>query len=481
VTYPFGKLVLRCGCKPTLVGPPANDWEPSETTWLWAKECHRRQCKYCHISFDAAGEIYNTKYATCPRKYDKCGKLKDVLFRKGFVSQTDANYVALSALRQFPRLAKYIVYRFPILMVDEAQDSSDVQMSIVDTLIAAGLKEVMLIGDPYQAIFEWRKARPDLFRLRYGQWESVVLNESFRSSQNICDLVDTLSSVTPRTVSRNQEASNLGIMPEILAYEPDQASSLVSTFVKRCKNYNIEPEEDDLVVLTRGRTFVRELVGIRAQQEIDPWNDKFTHDLCVSRCLFVQNKWANACRRLERAICGLLMAGVVRQEDVQKAREEYGFSAWRKDLHSLLSRLPSTDCRLSDWVAAAQSVVNSCPLIPNAILKIKRNSAKCKYGDLAAADIVEDTGKDGRDNNYRWGTVHSVKGESCDAVMLVLKTKAANKRKYISMLNDDLLDNEEMRIVYVALSRARKAVFLAVPMQDKDQWEKRLLTSPTST
>lgn len=78
-------------------------------------------------------------------------------------------------------------------------------------------------------------------------------------------------------------------------------------------------------------------------------------------------------------------------------------------------------------------------------------------------------------SDYRFGTVHSVKGESCDAVMLVLKTKGANGKKYVTMLDEDLIQNEEMRIVYVALSRARKVVCMAVPSEDKAKWEAKFI------
>ena len=66
-------------------------------------------------------------------------------------------------LLEQPVVAQGLARRFPVVMVDEAQDTSRVQMRILDALIAAGLGEVMLVGDPYQAIYEWRDAEPRLF------------------------------------------------------------------------------------------------------------------------------------------------------------------------------------------------------------------------------------------------------------------------------------------------------------------------------
>ena len=61
--------------------------------------------------------------------------------------------------------------RFPIIVIDEAQDSSRIQIRIIDTLIRAGVTEVMLAGDPYQAIYEWRQAEPQLFEDKFSEWE----------------------------------------------------------------------------------------------------------------------------------------------------------------------------------------------------------------------------------------------------------------------------------------------------------------------
>ncbi len=122
----------------------------------------------------------------------------------------------------------------------------------------------------------------------------------------------------------------------------------------------------------------------------------------------------------------------------------------------------------------AQSVVDSSTFIGNVKLKIKRNSSKCKYEELIVTDVARIIEEQEIQTNFRWGTVHSVKGESCDAVMLVLKSKVANNKKYITMLDDNLIQNEELRIIYVALSRAKKAVCLAVPIEDKEKWEAKL-------
>jgi superfamily I DNA/RNA helicase len=69
------------------------------------------------------------------------------------------------------------------------------------------------------------------------------------------------------------------------------------------------------------------------------------------------------------------------------------------------------------------------------------------------------------------GTVHSVKGRSLDAVFVALKSKGASESNYTNLLGSDLLQSEELRIVYVAVTRAKRALALAVPQASLPQWQ----------
>ena len=71
------------------------------------------------------------------------------------------------------------------------------------------------------------------------------------------------------------------------------------------------------------------------------------------------------------------------------------------------------------------------------------------------------------------GTVHSVKGLTLDAVLLILKTKGGDNNKYINLLNENvsLCDNEELRIVYVGITRPKKILQIAVPISEIEHWK----------
>jgi NAD(P)H-dependent FMN reductase len=48
------------------------------------------------------------------------------------------------------------------ILVDEFQDTTDLQVEILSLIAAAGRTHFLLVGDPYQSIFHFSGARPDL-------------------------------------------------------------------------------------------------------------------------------------------------------------------------------------------------------------------------------------------------------------------------------------------------------------------------------
>lgn len=75
--------------------------------------------------------------------------------------------------------------------------------------------------------------------------------------------------------------------------------------------------------------------------------------------------------------------------------------------------------------------------------------------------------------NYHIGTVHSVKGDSFDATLLLLKEETEHNEKYSEIIpeNLNLNKNPELRVIYVALSRAKKILYLVVPQKDYRMWK----------
>ncbi len=104
------------------------------------------------------------------------------------------------------------------IILDEAQDTSDVQMEILNILVENGVKNLILVGDPEQAIYEWIDANPMLFEDKFRKWKSnsIVLKENFRCSSSICDFISKFSHTN--FVSKNGY-NLLEIKPKFKTYD----------------------------------------------------------------------------------------------------------------------------------------------------------------------------------------------------------------------------------------------------------------------
>jgi superfamily I DNA/RNA helicase len=151
-----------------------------------------------------------------------------------------------------------------------------------------------------------------------------------------------------------------------------------------------------------------------------------------------------------------------------------GFGKWRGALFSLLVALPESTGNLADWIPAASDVLSQCRLFDKASLRIKRDRRPNVYSELSFRDVFHHPGTGEQADRVVRGTIHSAKGRSLDAVFLALKTRGAASRQYPNLLGSDMLDEEELRLVYVAVTRARKALALAVPSRHVESWRQFL-------
>lgn len=140
-------------------------------------------------------------------------------------------------------------------------------------------------------------------------------------------------------------------------------------------------------------------------------------------------------------------------------------------------RLQSDDLRtrvsisVGDWVVSANVCLqNAPPPLPQLKLRIKRRSRICDYPFLHFTQAFGEQQPE-TNGSIRLDTVHGAKGQSIEAVLLVLKTKPPSGKAYKKLiLENTVRDSEELRIVYVAVTRAKKVLRIAVPMSDKSAW-----------
>ena len=145
-----------------------------------------------------------------------------------------------------------------------------------------------------------------------------------------------------------------------------------------------------------------------------------------------------------------------------------GETALRKALLRLLDYFPMTNqMRLKEWIQHVNN--NFANAEKSVVLRLDPNiSSEIKFEDAFRE------GNNASDKEYCLSTVHGIKGTTFDATLLFLSNKGGGAL-YTNLLAATSKGNalaEELRIIYVAITRPRKILTIAVPSSEqKSIWE----------
>lgn len=129
-----------------------------------------------------------------------------------------------------PIIADFYRRQYRYICVDEAQDLNEAQYRVLQALCGLEYRNVMMVGDPKQAIFVWNGADPkylDLFEQDFGA-KKISINENFRSSQVV---VRAAKALAPEYEVDGQP-SIMGSIKLIEAEDEKQEAALVIDYVQ---------------------------------------------------------------------------------------------------------------------------------------------------------------------------------------------------------------------------------------------------------
>lgn len=474
IFLPFGHLILKCGKRPILVGEPHGSWSGGNSSTDYAQYFDR-------LSIDIDGNMFyyeGTSFFFRTRQWeshrDGMLQMKKRILRAGYANQGDANYFALRLLRKFPSIATSLVKRFPFLIVDEAQDTTEIQMEILNLLVNNRLENLMVVGDPDQAIFEWNSARPDVFNAKFAEWQSnsIVLNENRRSTQAICDCTYHLS-----TLGNPSQAVNPNgypdIPPSVVVYSDVQ--TLTSEFLALCEQHSIPVSEKTVAVVFRSKSFLYEIKQLPVMQygsSIWVTDKKYCYDILLGKFLCAQDQWNEGIELIERGVVKCINnSDFCSKEDIKNAYDKKGgFTFFRKRLYEFVKTLPSIsdDSTLGDWINTANNQLTGAGFR----IQLYIDSSAVSY---TFQQIFPHIQQSSVQNPFYAGTIHSVKGETYDAVLIILKKGCGTRKLYRNLLNQvgslNAKEQEELRMVYVGMTRPRRFLMIGVPDdQSREAW-----------
>lgn len=129
-----------------------------------------------------------------------------------------------------PKIADFYRRQYRYICIDEAQDLNEAQYQVLCALCGSEYRNVMMVGDPKQAIFVWNGADPkylDLFERDFGA-KKIYLNENFRSSQAV---VNAAKALAPEYEVQGQ-LPIVGSIELIVGEDEQQEAGLVLNYIQ---------------------------------------------------------------------------------------------------------------------------------------------------------------------------------------------------------------------------------------------------------
>ncbi|MER7335991.1 MULTISPECIES: UvrD-helicase domain-containing protein, partial [unclassified Micromonospora] len=362
--------------------------------------------------------------------------------------------------------------RFSELIVDEAQDCSAIDVNLLLAIQELGLP-TLVIADPDQAIYGFRNPGPPAINRLLDQMETVELTGNWRSSTAVCRLAATMRT-TPRRRTPDRPLADHHDVELPIHLIPFDGGMELSTFDDIATRAGIPPTRR-LVLAHAAAT----LPGAGADPRRPPANP--TSALAWAVAMLRQTAPDQRSQALAERI---LQAGLLRYwmpgADTTAAtdlRSAYGIDPHhlRRLAARALDELPDLALPAAEWCAAARRVLNTLnPLPGSGPPSGKTLTCPQGKGTKSAASLAGVPTMSISRPAVRADTVHQVKGEEADAVLMLLPDDERTAHLLTAWTAGAVPapagpapavheTAEALRVLYVAVTRARRLAAIALP------------------
>lgn len=386
---------------------------------------------------------------------------KNTMLEGGFATYRDIECLAITALSEaeekYENFVNLLVQRYPLIIVDECQDLSEEQLTILKKFADKGIK-LHFVGDLHQAIYGFRDVDPAKVKLfvKENNFSEKQLTRNFRSCQNIVNLCSKLT-------GRTDIIGNVSWFDSrCIAVQYDDCPTDVTAILEsKCNGYS------NNVLVSRGHSTLRKFqAAISAPQNIQK--------LAFAVRLFNP-------KNMEALNQSLQYFSEFLRYHLKENYKPNSFNcpgsvasnlSWRRFLYNslnylIVNGLQNLDVKWSDWTKIAKSLVRSLPgqsfcpdnitstlaLLEKVNLRAPSGSAEDNVNSSFGAIKTPST-------QFKKTTIHGAKGETHDVTIVISSAKAGNDSHWKNWLKNP--DSEAARFAYVASSRPESLLIWVV-------------------
>jgi len=202
---------------------------------------------------------------------DMFAEYQKMKMKRGYLDFDDLLEVFGNILGQKPGLRKDLARLFEECLVDEMQDTNPLQFKILQQFSREGVR-LFCVGDPAQSIYRFRGAKFEhvyLFGEFFPNSETLMLSKNYRSWQEILDLSNWLLGRSPLDYKNRLVAhrGGAGKLPELIDFDNplEEAGWIADKIMER---YESDIRYRDMMVLVRTAYDAKPIEAEFIQREI---------------------------------------------------------------------------------------------------------------------------------------------------------------------------------------------------------------------
>lgn len=401
-----------------------------------------------------------------------------------------------------PKVADFYRRQYKYICIDEAQDLNECQYRVLRALCGEDYFNLMMVGDPKQAIFMWNGAHPkylDLFAKDFKA-DTIELKENFRSARSI---VTAAKQLDPQYTVDGVLALDGLVEVECCEDEIDEAQFVLDKIEElREKNHQdveVPIAYESCAIIGRSRFAFREIEKLFKEHNV-PFYKKTSGSGVRSESSIV-SQFEIALRMLANPRDRLHLGMLLQEWNVPDSIEDFLGKLETKNLtgETLFHHLESHSSDHSQPIFDSLKAINWAATgfrLPDALDVIEQTAED--YEDAERALVMEDTREWRKHWNYYLRaergagqnvqgflsqlalgttqqpredgvallTVHSSKGMEFDVVFMV----AMNEGTFPDFRAKNESLTEEQRNAFVAVTRSRRLLFLTYPQSKLMPW-----------
>lgn len=451
-------------------------------------------CSHCVNSQQALAATLAQAFPWCAEWEAELARLfRAYVERKLAIHALDYDDLLLywRAMLEDAALGREIVALWDHVLVDEYQDTNALQAAILAQLKPSG-EGLTVVGDDAQAIYSFRAATVENilgFERRFGA-RVVTLEANYRSTQPVLDAANALLREAPRQYRKELAAQRGdGPRPRLVSVADDRAQAdYVVTQVLERREQGVPLRQQAVLFRASHHADVLELELVRRNIPYVKYGGlKFLEAAHVKDVLAVL-RWADNPRNRIAAWRALQLLPGVGPRTAERALAGFEASGWRWEalasgsaaFDALLTWLgdPATPWagqmeRVRGWYAPLmEGRYDDAGIRAAELLQLERIAASFGTREAFLTELALDPPQAGSglaeapvlDEDWLvLSSVHSAKGQEWEAVYVLDVTEGSFPSEFAA--GDAALLEEERRLLYVAITRARANLDLVVPLK----------------